>query len=453
MRTIVRVGTVVAVLVLVLLLGATASAAGPQVRPVGSTLTSSSLLLPAVSVTKNISVGKDPQAVVYDPATHMIYVTVEGTNSVKVINATTNAVAKTIPVGKEPVSILYNPSNKDLYVENLGSSNFSVIGSGNKVVSTVAIKGTLLGTTLYDPANGNVYTLSYSVTPTYTVDYNLSKINKTSEKVTVIPVGAGGASAGYDNASKSVVVSDSSIAKLSVVNSTTNAVTTVALPVGYSPARGLYNPATKDFYVLDEAYGPHGPTGTGNVSVLSASNTIATTIKTGVDPSFLQLDPVNHAVYVTNFGKLNTTTNKYPNSTLTIIGTSNKVAATLKVGKMAGIIAYSPKTNDLYVPCSDSNRTYIVNATTNTLIGAGIATQQYPFVAVYDPASGDVVVVGDANFTGKAVASDLTVISTSNKVANIIVLGVGPVDGDAYDPATKVSYVTNGGAGTVSIIN
>ncbi|HXQ93839.1 MAG TPA: YncE family protein [Thermoplasmata archaeon] len=452
MRTLVRIGALVAVLVVVSMLGANASAAAPRSGPAAGPLPLAHALASSVTVKKNITVGKDPGAVVYDPANHLVYVALRGASSVKAINATTNTVAKTIAVGKEPIGLVYDPSNKDLYVENYGSNSFSVISSSDKVVATVAIRGSFLGSTIYDGANGAIYTLSFAFVPPATLDYNLSKIDATTQAVTIIPIGTEAGFATYDNASADIVVSNPTTAKLSVVNGTTNKITTVALTAGKIPAEGLYNAANKDLYVLDEGVSSHGTIGTGNISVLSASNKIVATIKTGINPAFLQLDPANHDVYVTDLGKQNTGTGLYPDSNLTVISTANKVATTLMVGKFAGIIAYSPKTNDLYVPCAESNTTYIVNATTNVLLSKTVATPQYPTVAVYSAVAGEVIVAGNANYTGTPTKSDLTVVSTGNIVAGTVVLGVGPLGGYAYDPTVKASYVSNEGAGTVSVL-
>lgn len=452
MRNVVRIGAVVSVLIVLAMLGANASAASARAGSTAGPLPLAHVLASSVTVKKNITVGKDPTAVAYDPANHLIYVALRGSNSVKAINATTNAVAKTIAVGKEPSALLYDPSNKDLYVENIGSGNFSVIAQTDKVIANVATGGTFLGASLYDGANGDVYALTFAVVPPAKIDYNLSKINQTTQAITAIAVGTGGTYATYDNASTDIVVSDVSSGKLSIVNSTTNKVTTVTLTTGLEPTAGIYNAADKDLYILDASSGAHGSVSTGNITVLSPSNKVVTTLKTGLSSSFLQLDPANHALYVTNFGKQNTVTGVYPNSTLTVISTANKVATTLTVGRFAGIFAYSPKTNDLYIPCAESNTTYLVNATTNVVLTKTVATPQWPTVAVYSAVAGEVIVAGNSNFTGTPTKGDITVVSTGNTVAGTLVLGVGPFGGYAYDPVAKASYVSNEGAGTVSVL-
>ncbi len=453
MKRLGTVGPLVVGLVLALLICASAFGASPSTRAPGGTVSSPGTLVPAISVIKTLTVGKDPTAVVLDPATHEVYVANERSNSVSVINATTNTVVKTIRVGLQPTTLLYNPSNKDLYVENFGSSNYSVISTADKVVSTVKIQGSLTGAApLYDPANGDVYGLSTGFVPPATFYYNVSKVDKTTQVVTTIHVAAGAYDMAYDNASKCVVVSDSTSGKLSVVNSSTNAVTTVTLPAGLDPAFSIYNPASKDLYILDLGITSKGQTPTGNVTVLRPNNTVAATIKVGAFPVFAFLDPANHDVYVSDWGVQNKTTHAYPKSTVSVISTANKVVATLHVGVQPGELAYSPKTLDIYIPCQGSNKTYVVNASTNKWTGTNLTVKQYPFIAVYDPGNGDVLVVGDSNATGTPVKTNATVISSTNKVVATLIFGLGPAGGYVYDAATKTGFVSNSGAGTVSLV-
>jgi YVTN family beta-propeller protein len=81
----------------------------------------------AGSVIKTIPVGKGPQKVAFNPANNDIYVINGGSNTVSVINSSSNTVIKTIPVGSNPNDMAFNPANNDIYVVNWGSNNTSVI--------------------------------------------------------------------------------------------------------------------------------------------------------------------------------------------------------------------------------------------------------------------------------------------------------------------------------------
>lgn len=75
-----------------------------------------------------------------------MYVAAYGTNSVSVINTTTNVVNVTIPVGAHPVALAEIPNNQKVYVANHGSSaaagSVSVIDTTSGVVSkTICLAG------------------------------------------------------------------------------------------------------------------------------------------------------------------------------------------------------------------------------------------------------------------------------------------------------------------------
>ncbi len=74
-----------------------------------------------------IPVGKNPEGIAYDPDNMGIYVTISSSNTVSVINTFNNAVVGTIPVGTAPIDIAYNSDNHYMYVSILGSNAVSVI--------------------------------------------------------------------------------------------------------------------------------------------------------------------------------------------------------------------------------------------------------------------------------------------------------------------------------------
>ncbi|MGP8067537.1 MAG: YncE family protein [Thermoplasmata archaeon] len=440
------------IFVLLTLSSASAMAAGTPVHARATVPPSGLATDAAISVLKNVAVGKAPVGVAYDPTNKEIYVADSGAGKVSVINGTTNLVVKTLTVGTKPETLLYDPHNARMYVLNLGSHSVTVIRSNNTIAATVSISATEIYNLVYDPTNGAVYALSYEFAPPTSVFYNLSKINPTTNAVTKIKVGVGASSLLYDPATLDLVVADSSVNALSIVNSSTNAVTTVTLTGNY-PSSLLYNPANKDVYALDAGYFTKGVTKTGNVSVLSSSNKIVATVKVAKLPISATLDPTSNKVFVVSSGSPNATTGKFPNGVVTVISSTNAVVATVTVGKEALVSSYDPATQDIYMPCGQSNATYVINGTTNVLVGSPIPSKQYPLVGVYDPGTKDMLVAGDSNTTGTPQTTNVTVISTTNTRVTTLILGKGPVDGFAYDPSNLDAYCSNEAAATVSVID
>ncbi|HEY7080890.1 MAG TPA: YncE family protein, partial [Nitrososphaeraceae archaeon] len=77
---------------------------------------------------KTIAVGNGPVGIAFNPNNGDMYVTNFGSNTVSVIDTTTNTVVATITVGSAPQFIAFNPNNGHMYVTNRGSNNVSVIG-------------------------------------------------------------------------------------------------------------------------------------------------------------------------------------------------------------------------------------------------------------------------------------------------------------------------------------
>jgi YVTN family beta-propeller protein len=74
-----------------------------------------------------ISVGSIPFGIAHNPTNNNMYVSNADSNTVSVINSTTNSVIDTIPTGSTPIGIAYNPNNGHIYVNNAGSNTTYVI--------------------------------------------------------------------------------------------------------------------------------------------------------------------------------------------------------------------------------------------------------------------------------------------------------------------------------------
>ena len=409
----------------------------------GSPVPSAADALKATISLKTVTVGSDPQLVLYDPANDEVYVSDTGSDTVSVVNSTTYAVT-TISVGKEPEILTYGASNKDVYVENFDSNNVSVISSANKVVHTVKLPGLEPFSQIYDPANGDVYVVTVDAT-----GFEISDINHQTWALKNVTLSAGYSSVAYDNASSSLVVASGETNELTVINAT-DVATTVKLTTGIFPDFMVYNPDDKDMYIADLGESSKGLTKTGNVSVLASDNKIIKTLKVGQNPTLGTYDPANHDIYQVNTG--NISKKPYPSSTVSVIGTSNTVLKTITVGKFAVEAAYDPKNTEMYLPCAGSNKTYAINSTTNA-IAATITTTQYADGAGYDPALGDMLAAGLSTFLNSSSTAKtiVTVIPSSNKGTSTVTLGPGPLAGAAYDPKDSGFWGANHGD-TVSVI-
>jgi YVTN family beta-propeller protein len=392
----------------------------------------------------NVSVGKSPNGATVDSGNGDVYVPNSGSNTVSVLSGT--SVVKTIHVGKDPVTVTYDPAHSYLYVVNLNSTNVSVVSDAtNSVVATVSGIKNVSGASVYDPANGAVYVWT---TPGFTTTSKLYRLPTASPwapksislgKVAIIVV--------YDPATLDLVATNELSNSLSIVNSTTNSVTTLTLKVGSTPYQTVYNPTNKDLYILDIGSFT-SPSKTGNITVLASNNTITKTLKVGAVPVSGTYDPNNHDIYVVNAtvtGKQSST-----NSSVTPITSGNVLKTPIKVGQGAFYAAYDPANFDLYVPEANSSATAVIKGSTNTLLTT-VSTPGSPIFGVYDPATGDMLIVLK---TSGSVAGRLTLLSSPTSgnptVVGTQVLGHRP-DGYAYDATNSKVYVSNGNSKTVTV--
>jgi len=88
------------------------------------------------TVIANITVGKGPTGIAYNPSNGYIYVANSFSGTVSVIDGATNKVIANITVGVGPRGIAYNPSNGYIYVTNSGSGTVSVISKSASTSST-----------------------------------------------------------------------------------------------------------------------------------------------------------------------------------------------------------------------------------------------------------------------------------------------------------------------------
>ena len=84
-------------------------------------------------------------------------------NSVSIIDTTTNKLINTLTGFQDPTGVGYNSATGNIYVGNQGSNYGSILsGSTNNVIATVTV-GQGPVSPAFDPNNGNVY-VSYSIT-------------------------------------------------------------------------------------------------------------------------------------------------------------------------------------------------------------------------------------------------------------------------------------------------
>jgi YVTN family beta-propeller protein len=110
-----------------------------------------------VTDTMPLPAGSAPFGIAFNPNNGNMYTTNFNSDSVSVINPSTNTVISTIPVGSAPFGIAFNPNNGNMYVTNAGNNTVSVINpSTNTFVATIPVGSAPFGIA-FNPNNGNMY--------------------------------------------------------------------------------------------------------------------------------------------------------------------------------------------------------------------------------------------------------------------------------------------------------
>ncbi|WP_390530475.1 hypothetical protein [Sulfurisphaera ohwakuensis] len=237
-----------------------------------------------------------PFGILYDPSNGYIYVADSGSDTVSIINSTTNHVIANITIKGHPWSLLYDPSNGYIYVRSLVSL-FVIDPSTNQVIANIT--NALLSplpvpvNMVYDPSNGYIYITSSSILfPIFVINSSTNevihgiKLGRIPHDI-VIPSGIL-----YDPSNGYIYVANPRSNSVFVINTSTNKVI-ANISVGQDPSSMVYDPSNGYIYVTDAK--------SNMVSVINPSrNQVIANITVGDCPSGIIYDPSNGYIYVTN---------------------------------------------------------------------------------------------------------------------------------------------------------
>jgi YVTN family beta-propeller protein len=296
-----------------------------------------------------IAVGTSPTSVVVNPVTNLIYVANSGSNSVSVIDGSSNSVTATVtsPEMLSPIGLAVNPATNQVFVANSGSDYASVINGtttpATDVIASNAIPTSGFVSIAVDTSTDQAYLANGSqgtvgvingLNLSATTDILTAQASANLEQIAVNPV-----------THKAYAITNTSPASaISVIDGATYAVATPAYPQS-QPWAVAVNPVTNTIFVADNF--------SGTVSVIDGStNTLdpASPITVGTNPNALVVDPINNLVYVSNAGSSSVTVfngvppppNTYSPSPATISLSYNSQNVT------PNLLAFNPVLNQVY---------------------------------------------------------------------------------------------------------
>ncbi|HXT84679.1 MAG TPA: YncE family protein [Verrucomicrobiae bacterium] len=179
----------------------------------------------ADSLVDTISVERVPFNVVYNPDNNNVYISSFNSNTVSVIDSSTNTVKSVINFEIGRLGMAYNPFNNNIYVSNRNLHNVSVIDSStNTVISTINVGNGPSGIA-YSPQNHNIYVTNSNSNTVSVID------SSTNTVISTINVGNGPSGIAYDPSNYNMYVANLRSSTVSVISLTS----TMQSPPNQSP--------------------------------------------------------------------------------------------------------------------------------------------------------------------------------------------------------------------------
>ena len=227
----------------------------------------------------------------------------------------------------------------------------------------------------------------------------------------------------------SVYTDDGLVNAVLVVNTAANAVT-ASIPVGGHPYALAATPDGRKVYV------PNHDNATLSV-IDTATNTVTVTIPVAPNPHSVTFSADGRSAYVAN----------HESNVVTVLDlATNTVTATIPVGRSPHNLALTPNGQRLYVVNYNGNNVSVINTATNT-VATTISVGLNPQSVVFAPDGRHAYVVNNGDNTVSVIDS-----GTNQLTATVPVDGTSPTT-MAIPPDGRYAYVTNNDSNTVSILN
>ena len=311
----------------------------------------------ADALNATVATSPSPFAVAINPATNTVYaVDATTTGYVSAINGATHSVSN-IRVGSTPKSIAMDVANNSIYVANYKSNSVSVInGSTNLVTKTITSIGDLPEAIAVNSKTNKIYVLNQGDGGVQNEDGSFTNDGTNSvevvdgannSKIVSIPVGISPSSLAVDTVRNIIYVANYSDNTVSIIDGNSNLVT-ATIDVGEGPLAVAVNSVTNTIYVANQ--------NDQTVTVINGTNYSTTFISIGVEPSAIAVNLVTDLIYVANQG----------DNTLSVINGGTNSVSTVSVTQYPEAVAVNSVTNKVYVIGSGSAIITVVDGVSNS---------------------------------------------------------------------------------------
>ncbi|MGN6632452.1 MAG: YncE family protein [Nitrososphaeraceae archaeon] len=292
-----------------------------------------------------IKVDSFPYGIDVNPLTNRVYVANRGSNTISVIDGSTNLKMADVHVGNSPIDVAVNPSSSLVYVTNIESATVSVIdGITNTISSTI-----------------KVGSIPYAIA-----------VNPITNMVYVTDIGGGSISILQNSKNANDNNSNSNSNNINVIR------TFEKINGFIAPAGIAINISTNKAYVSDYA--------SNTVFVIDLkTNSVIHRIKVGTNPVGISVNPISNRIYVTNIG--DNTVSVIDGSNYKILvnnssrtrtpfieppfddnDSSTKIPVNVKFPLIASFAAVNSATNKVYVTNTASNTVSVIDGNKDVVL-------------------------------------------------------------------------------------
>lgn len=359
------------------------------------------------------------------PSQQQLYVLDQGTNTISVINTTTNQVSKTISLGfyGNPVSMVVSPNGEYLYVDTYNTSSaYGYMIEISTQLNSVVSAGIFSGFSGYAPPG--------SLAISQNGDYIYSIVEPSAPYGTSTVYGMPTSDLSYTEAALDYAVpnpsydleapdnqhvyvldyGDNLIDVLNTSGCQGSCYTSKSINVGPEPYHLAVTPNDKYVYITDY--------GSDEISVLNTTNYQVSNVLLGQisEPYHIAITPNGKYAYITDFGS----------SSVSVVNTTSYAVNTIPVGANPGVVAITP--NSKYVYVADTSILFpsisIINTTSNKVVDTiNLGLTLTPQSITITPNSDFAYVTVQSLFGGYVYAINTTTFSTTQ-----ISVGAGPIN-------------------------
>jgi YVTN family beta-propeller protein len=235
-----------------------------------------------------VTVGPNPATVAVDSAHHRVYAANQGSDTVSVVDTSTDVVVDTIVVGSAPTGLAIDSSRNLLFVSNFSSASVSVIDlTDDTVTATVGVGGAPDGIAV-DPELGKVLVADHG-------NGLVSVIDETTDTVVnTVPLNGQTYGVAIDTGTHTAYVTNTTTSQIDVIDESTWTVST-SFQVGALPVGVLVVPSLNRIFVTNY-----------NSQTLSVVNeadfSSVALVPLGVAPSGIVVDADETTAYVAQQG-------------------------------------------------------------------------------------------------------------------------------------------------------